>query len=152
MRYGLTRWMPSAVSAWDPLEEISRMQHRMMELLGEGEAGTGMDYDTLRPLADVKEEGNDIIVKTDLPGVSKDDVNIDIRDNHVWISADTHREEEKEEEGYMMKERSFKRFARSFDLPASVTDEGAKAKLEDGVLTITLHKAEAEEKHRVMIE
>ena len=152
MRYGLTRWSPSAATAWDPMEEINRMQNRMMEMFGEGERSSWMDYDTLRPLADIKEEGNDIVVKTDLPGVSKDDVNIDIRDNRVWISADTHREEEKEEEGYMMKERSFKRFARSFNLPASVTDKDAKAKLEDGVLTVTLHKAEIEEKHRIMIE
>ena len=51
-----------------------------------------------------------------------------------------------------MKERSFKRFARSFSLPALVTEQGSTAKMEDGVLTITLPKAEEEEKHRIMIE
>lgn len=111
-----------------------------------------MDFETACPLVDVKEEGNNIVVKTDIPGVNKEDVNIDVRGNRVWISADTRREAEKEEEGYAIKERSFKRFARSFNLPSSVTEEGAKAKLEDGVLTLTLPKVEIEEKHRVMIE
>ncbi|WP_406656431.1 Hsp20/alpha crystallin family protein [Methanolobus sp. ZRKC2] len=152
MRYGLTRWSPAAMSAWDPMEEISRMQNRMMEMAGEGERGSWMEFETLRPLVDVKEEDKNVVVKTDLPGVNKEDVNIDIRGNRVWISADTHREIEKEEEGYAMKERSFKRFARSFSLPTAVSEEGAKAKLEDGVLTVTLPKSEAEEKHRVMIE
>lgn len=152
MRYGLTRWSPATASAWDPMEEMNRIQNRMMEMFGEGERGSWMDLDTLRPLVDVKEEEKNVVVKTDLPGVSKEDVNIDVRGNRVWISADTRRETEKEEEGYSMKERSFKRYARSFSLPASVSEEGAKAKLEDGVLTLTLPKSEAEEKHRVMIE
>ncbi|MDW7731031.1 MAG: Hsp20/alpha crystallin family protein [Methanolobus sp.] len=152
MRYGLTRWSPATAAAWDPMEEMNRIQNRMMEMFGEGERGSWMEFDTLRPLVDVKEEEKNVVVKTDLPGVSKEDVNIDVRGNRVWISADTHRETEKEEEGYAMKERSFKRYARSFSLPAAVSEEGAKARLENGVLTVTLPKSEAEEKHRVMIE
>ncbi|TGC10969.1 Hsp20/alpha crystallin family protein [Methanolobus halotolerans] len=152
MRHGLTRWSPSSVSAWDPVEEISRMQNRLSEMFGETERGTWMELDTLRPLVDVKEEDNDIVVKTDLPGVNKDDVDINIKGDRIWITANTHRESEEEKEGYSMKERSFKRFARSFSLPANVTEEGAKAKLEDGVLTVTLPKSELEEKQKIMIE
>jgi len=152
MRYGLTRWSPASRSAWDPMEELSRMENRLSEMFGEGERGSWMDFDTLRPLVDVKEEDKDIIVKTDLPGVSKEDVDINIKGDRIWITANAHREAEEEKEGYSMKERSFKRFARSFSLPANVTEEGAKAKLEDGVLTVTLPKSQIEEKQKIMIE
>jgi HSP20 family protein len=153
MRFGLTRWNPSSVDRMDPFEEMRSMQDRLNQLFGEGETGGGwMDIDTFRPLADIKEKENNIIVTTDLPGIEKKDVNIDIKGNRLWISANTQRENEEEKEGYLMKERSFKRFARSLSLPASVTEQGSTAKMEDGVLTITLPKAEEEEKHKIMIE
>ncbi len=152
MRYGLTRWSPASRSVWDPMEELSRMENRLSEMFGEGERGSWMDFETLHPLVDVKEEDKDIVVKTDLPGVSKEDVDINIKGDRIWITANTHREAEEEKEGYSMKERSFKRFARSFSLPANVTEEGAKAKLEDGVLTVTLPKSQLEEKQKIMIE
>jgi Molecular chaperone (small heat shock protein) len=51
-----------------------------------------------------------------------------------------------------MRERTYSRFARAFNLPSTVKEDEANAKLEDGVLTITLPKSEIEEKHRIMIE
>lgn len=87
-----------------------------------------------------------------MPGVDKKDVEIDIKNNMLYINANTHREKEEEKEGYVMRERAFSRFARTFSLPANVVPEGAKAKLEDGVLTINIPKAEIEEKQKILIE
>ncbi|WP_406659948.1 Hsp20/alpha crystallin family protein [Methanolobus sp. ZRKC3] len=153
MRFGLTRWNQPAVSKWGPFEEMSRMQERMNQLFSS--MGTGsemMDMDTLSPLVDIKEEEDKVVVTTDLPGVDKKDINIDIRDDKLWISANTHKESEEKEEGYYMRERTYSRFARAFNLPTAVTEEGANAKLEDGVLTITMPKSHIEEKHKIMIE
>ncbi len=153
MKFGLRPWSPALASSWDPFNEIRSMQERLNSLFGEGEARSEMmDIDTLSPLVDIKEKDNDIIVKTDLPGVDKKDIDIDIRDNKVWISANTHKESEEEKEGYLMRERTYNRFARAFNLPSAVKEDEANAKLEDGVLTITMPKAEIEEKHRIMIE
>ncbi|WP_094226793.1 Hsp20/alpha crystallin family protein [Methanolobus psychrotolerans] len=153
MKFGLTPWRPASVSSWDPFEEMRHMQGRLNRLFGEGETKSEMiDIDTLSPLIDIKEKDDNIVVTTDLPGVDKKDINIDIRDNRVWISANTHKESEDEKEGYLMRERTYSRFSRAFSLPSAVNEDAASAKLEDGVLTITLPKAEIEDKHRIMIE
>lgn len=153
MRHGLVRWTPSAASRWDPFEEINRMQERLSQLVGELlPSGEIKDLDALSPMMDVQEKDKEIVVKADMPGVDKKDVEIDIKNNMLYINANTHREKEEEKEGYVMRERAFSRFARTLSLPANVVAEGAKAKMEDGVLTINIPKAEIEEKQKVLVE
>jgi len=152
MRFGLTRWRPHAVSRWDPFEEMSRTQERLNQLFEEMVPGQWLSSTTFSPLVDIKEEDNKIVVTTDVPGVDKNDVDIDIRDDILEISAKCGEEREAEEEGYVRRERTFSRFSRAVRLPTAVTEEGAKAKLEDGVLTIELPKVAIEEKKKIMIE
>ncbi len=153
MRQGLVRWTPSGMFKWDPFEEISRMQDHLSQLFSElSPSGEMKTLDTLSPMMDVQEKDAEIVVKADMPGVDKEDVEIDIKNNMLYINANTHRETEEEKEGYVMRERAFSRFARTFSLPANVIADGAKAKLEDGVLTINIPKAEIEEKQKILIE
>ena len=153
MRFGLTRRSPQDVSRWDPFEEISRTQERLNHLFEHiAPGGAWFGEKTLSPLMDVKEEDDKIIVTTDIPGVDKKDVEIGIKNDVLEISAKCGEESEVEKEGYVQRERTFNRFRRTITLPSFVTEEGAKAKLEDGVLTITLPKAEIEEKKKIMIE
>ncbi len=152
MKFGLTPRSPALASGWDPFDDMKRMHERLNRLFGEGEEAEISGPGTVSPLVDIKEKENNIIVTTDLPGVDKENVSIDISDNKMWISANTHRESEEETEGYLMRERTYSKFARAFNLPSAVKEEEAKAKLEDGVLIITLPKAEIEEKRRIMIE
>lgn len=153
MKFGLTRWNQPPTTKWGPFEEIARMQERMNQLFGDMNLGSEMiDMDTLSPLVDIEEKDNQLIVTTDLPGVDKKDVNIDIKDDKLWISANTHKESEEDKEGYYRRERAYSRFARAFSLPAHVTEEGSSAKLENGVLTISLPKSEIEGKQRILIE
>ncbi|MDO9516737.1 MAG: Hsp20/alpha crystallin family protein, partial [Methanosarcinaceae archaeon] len=104
------------------------------------------------PLMDVKEEGDKIIVKTDVPGVDKKDVEISVKDNVLEINAKCSKESDVEDKGYVRHERMYNSFHRAIMLPSFVTQEGAKAKLDDGVLTLTLPKMAIEEGHRIMIE
>ena len=107
---------------------------------------------TLSPLMDIKEENGSIIVTTDVPDVDKKDVEIGIRDDVLEISAKCSKESEVEKEVYVRRERTYNRFSRAITLSSIVTEEGAKAELEDGVLKITLPKAQIEEKKKIMIE
>ncbi|WMW24192.1 Hsp20/alpha crystallin family protein [Methanolobus sediminis] len=153
MKFGLTPWSPSTTSRWDPFDDMRQMQQRLNRLFGDSEQSKEMiDMDTLSPLIDIKEDDKNIIVTTDLPGVSKEDIDIDIKNDRVWIKANTHKESKEEKEGYLMRERTYSRFARAFNLPSMIKEDEASAKLENGVLTITMPKAEIEEKHRIMIE
>lgn len=95
---------------------------------------------SLRKLSmDVTETDKGYLVHADLPGVEKDAVKIQVEGPRVTISAESKAESEKTDEGKVIyRERSTSQFYRSFDLPAELDPAGAEAKLENGVLSLTL--------------
>src|SRR5207244_3770271 len=93
---------------------------------------------------DVREDADHLYVEAELPGYKKDEVDLTLENQTLTISAE-HKEEQKEgqEKGdYLLRERRYSRFLRSFTLPPTVDDQKVDAKLNDGVLTITLNKRE----------
>jgi HSP20 family protein len=92
---------------------------------------------------DVVEEGDDLLVRASLPGVSPEDIDVSIEDHVLAIKADTKLEEDRKEGGFLMKERRSGSFHRSLRLPDTVDTENAKTLYENGVLTVTLPKAES---------
>ncbi|AKB45646.1 Small heat shock protein HSP16.5 [Methanosarcina vacuolata Z-761] len=131
---------------WDPFEEIRRTQERLNQLFEDfmpmEEWGGGKVY---TPAIDIKEEDDKLVVTTDLPGINKEDVQINLKEDMLEISAKTGKEKETEEEGYLRRERAYTQFYRAIRLPASVKEEGSTAKMENGVLKITLPKMQLEE-------
>jgi HSP20 family protein len=90
---------------------------------------------------DVKEDEKSFSVKADIPGVKKDDINVDIDDDQVSIRAEAKQEkEEKKGEKVVYSERAYGMVSRSFSLPVAVDAAGAKAEYKDGVLSLTLPK------------
>lgn len=91
---------------------------------------------------DVKETDTGFEIVADFPGVDKEDISIEVEDEHLTLSYSKKTEtEENNEDGYVVKERSFKSFKRVFNL-GSVDESSAKANLENGLLTITIDKKE----------
>ena len=140
-----------SVYSWDPFDEIRRMQEYMGQMFKtypalESRFGT----ETLSPLIDIAEDGDKVIVTTDLPGIDRENVELNLRDNVLVISAG--KEEKTEKEGYLRKERSFMRYYREIPLPDGVTEEGANAQLKNGVLTVTLPKIKPVTGKRIQIE
>ena len=111
------------------------------------------DYTTTfqKPLADVMETENSIIVITDLPGVKKEDIDIDISENSIDITAKFEDEIDEEGANYIKKERSYGETKRSISLPAQINVKEATAKFNDSILTVNLPKL-MEEKHKVDIK
>ena len=96
------------------------------------------------PSLDVAETEGGYTVLIDIPGVSKDDVKITIDGRRVDVSAQTQRDETKKEgERLIYRERAASRFARSFTLPEEVDQDASQAKLDSGVLSLTLAKKRA---------
>lgn len=94
-----------------------------------------------RALMDIVDKGNQFEIKVDMPGVRKEDINVNIDGSRVAISAETKSErEEKDGDKVLVTERYAATYARSFELPAEVSETGAEARYEDGVLTLTLAK------------
>lgn len=90
---------------------------------------------------DVKEDDKSYTVRADVPGVKKEDIQVDVEGNVVSLRAEAKQEkEEKKGEKVIYSERSYGMASRSFSLPTDVDEKGAKAEYKDGVLTLTLPK------------
>ena len=94
---------------------------------------------------DVKQQDDQVIAKADLPGCNKDNVKIRlVRPNLLQISCERSDEMEQEEKDFFIRERFFGSVSRSVPLPSDVTDEGASATFENGVLEVKFKKSEKE--------
>ena len=101
------------------------------------------------PSVDIYEEGDNIVLKTELPGMAKNDLDINLTDDRITISGEKKKEEKVEKKNYLRHERSFGSFKRSFALPTDVESDKAKASFIDGVLQVTIPKsAEAKKKEK----
>ena len=129
---------------WDPMYELRRMQAAM----NRHRRGFGSAFDESErrewaiPL-DVLEEDDEILVRASLPGVYPDDIDVSIEDRVLAIKAKTSGEREYKEGGYLMRERRAGSFHRSLRLPDTVDSDKAKTLYENGILTVTLPKAES---------
>jgi HSP20 family protein len=109
------------------------------------------EFDEFSPTVDVYEEGKDVVVKADLPGVKKSDITIDVSDNMLTISGEKKHEDKVEKKDYYRYESMYGRFSRSFELPGGMDMEKAKAHFENGVLEIRIPKsAEAVQKSKTI--
>ncbi len=102
----------------------------------------------ISPNVDIFEEGNEIVMIADLPGIKKDDIKIDLAENILTMSGEKKRKEKLEREDYFRYERTFGSFVRRFELPGDLDVEKIKAHFEDGVLEVRIPIKEAEKKHR----
>ena len=96
------------------------------------------------PTVDIFEDGNDVVVKAELPGMRKEDIEVNIADDVITISGEKKTEEKVEKKDYYRLERSFGSFTRTLRLPAETQTDKAKASFKDGVLEVKIPKTEAE--------
>ena len=109
-------------------------------------------YDGRIPKVDVIDKDNEIIVKAELPGIEKDDIDVTMNDRMLTIKGSTHSEQEEEKEDYYRSEISSSSFCRSISLPSKVDTDDYKAKFKNGVLELTLIKTESAKKKSIKIE
>jgi HSP20 family protein len=136
----------------DPHDAIQREFDNMLgRWLGSGQGDGG---ERLAPYAvDVREDGDHFYVQAELPGFKKEDVDITLENQQLTISAE--RKEETRQDGpkgeLLLHERRYNRFMRSFTLPPTVDEQTVNAKLQDGVLTITLNKREETKPRKINV-
>ncbi|MBX5436233.1 MAG: Hsp20/alpha crystallin family protein [Alicyclobacillaceae bacterium] len=111
---------------------------------------------TLRPTlprVDVRETATDVIVTAEIPGLeSKDDVNITVHDNHLHLYGRINRTVERQGENVYHSERYFGQFSRTIPLPAAVDENRAKATYRNGILEVTIPKAERQAGRRIDVD
>jgi len=147
----------------DPWEELRRMEDWMDRMFREtwpyylerkalpGAAGEEL-AETATPSVDIKDEEGKIVVAADIPGVEKGDITINVKGDMLEITAEKKEEKEEKEEGYIRRERSYRKFYRSIPLPAEVDRDKAEASLKDGVLKIAIPKLAGEEVKKIEVK
>ena len=104
------------------------------------------------PAVDITEHDDQYIVKMELPGVNKEEVKITLESNILTIRGEKKEEKETKKENYLRAERSYGSFQRSFTLPTTVKSDKIDASFKDGILNITLPKAEEAKAKQVEVK
>lgn len=141
-----------------PFESMMRLSREMDQLVGSffgGRSGMrGDDMSTLwSPQIDVRQSGDNVIVSAEVPGVSRDAIQIEATDDGIAISGERHetRETGGDNGPYQLTERSYGSFYRSIPLPEGAQPEEARATMRDGVLEITVPVRPAQGRKRIEI-
>src|SRR5215467_10582305 len=103
------------------------------------------------PAVDLYKEKDDIVVKAELPGMEKDNIEVNLSDNRLTIRGEKKKEEEVKKENYYRSERSYGSFVRTLELPREVQADKVKANFKNGVLEIRLPKTEEAKKKETKV-
>jgi len=143
----------------DPFAEMRRMldsfRMNMDDMLARMFPSQGGVATLRQPRVDVLDLGKELQVVADMPGVKKEDIEINLTPERLEIEAESTTESERSEEDYTYRERGYSSYRRVLDLPAEVLPDKAEAKFTNGVLEITMPKkepTEVEEKKRVAVK
>jgi len=145
-----------AVVKWDPFRDLISIQDRMNRLfeqtLSRSRGDEGAAAATWTPAVDIYETLDTIVIKADLPGVVREDIEIQVDDNTLTLKGERRFSKDVQEESYLRIERTYGSFHRCFTLPATIHQEKIRAVCRDGVLELTLPKAEGSKPRRIAIE
>jgi HSP20 family protein len=145
-----------AIVRFDPFRDLASMQDRINRIFGE--AYLRNDDDVLnrgdwRPPVDIYEnEKHEIVLRAELPGLKKEDLDIRVENNTLTLRGERKRDTEVKQESYHRVERVYGGFTRSFSLPNTVNTEKVEAAFADGVLTITLPMREEAKPRTIQVQ
>jgi HSP20 family protein len=147
-----------ALIRWEPVRELGTIQNEMNRLFNtffDTPAGaTNGAPSTLRrwiPAMDLVETENDFVLRVDLPGLTEQDVNVELEDSVLTVSGERRAEHEERKEGYYRVERASGGFSRSITLPDGVNPDAVQASFERGVLEVRVPKPEQRKPRKVAI-
>lgn len=144
----LIRWQPQRDLLWNVSREVGRLFDDMMTSPIRGMRHQEPWY----PEVDVQEQDNDFVVSVDLPGMKREEVKITMEDNTLMIRGERKQERTEENENYHICERRYGTFQRAFTLPHGVEADKIRAAYKEGVLHITLPKAEEAKSREISID
>ncbi|MEW5920933.1 MAG: Hsp20/alpha crystallin family protein [Bacillota bacterium] len=122
---------------WNPFRDMEREMESMFERFPFRAGGQFRG-----PRVDIYQTENDVVVKAEIPGVAKDDLNVFVDDNSIRLSGQTRRDNQYKDENVYRTERFYGNFSRTIPLPANVKSEEARAEYHDGILSITIPRTQ----------
>jgi len=141
---------------WEPLEDTEELLRRMSRpVFGRWPHLFGREKETAfewSPAVDIRETDNEYLIKAELPGVKRGDVNVNLEDNVLTIEGERRQEKEEKGERTHRVERFYGSFRRSFTLPDNADTAGIHAQSKDGMLNVHLPKLKVEKRKALEIK
>ncbi len=132
----------SDLTRWEPMREMMTLREAMDQLFNDAFTRPVSSAGTALPGIDLYQTGDAVVVKAALPGLKPEDVQLSITGDTLTLRGEFKQEHEQNDAAYHIREQYYGRFERSVLLPTEVQSEKSKAEFENGMLTITLPKAE----------
>ena len=161
-RFPITLFTPGSLmgtGSGDPFLALHREINRLFDdarrgsVLPSGGQAAGQGGALLAPHMDVSETDKDVRIQAELPGVSEKDIEVSLNDDVLTIRAEKQQERREERQGMHFSERAYGTFQRSLRLPFPVSQDQVQANFENGVLSVTLPKAQPEQRsHRIQVQ
>jgi HSP20 family protein len=137
---------------WDPFDLMTDFQNEMNRLFHRSLHKKNGWEKTFEPEVDLVEEKDSFIVKADIPGIKKEEMDIKVEGRLLTLKGERKEEKETKEKNYYASERFYGAFTRMIELPTDVKADQVKATYKDGVLEITLPKTEGAKAKQVTVE
>jgi HSP20 family protein len=146
----------SRIVRWDPFRDMIAMRSQMDQIMDEwlrasNTVENGENSQAMRLAVDVSETEGNFVVKASIPGINPGDLDISFSDNTLTIRGESRDEHVEENERFHLRERRFGQFMRTIALPLAVDADHIDAQHENGVLTLTLPKAEETKPRKISI-
>jgi HSP20 family protein len=154
MRSQKTKESIMTVLRWAPLQDIESL-HRDMNRLVETFAPSrqqGFDRSAFVPTAELNETPEALVLKLEIPGIEAKDLDIQVTSKSVAISGERKTQSETETNGHTRSEFRYGKFHRTVSLPVRVVNDRTQADYKDGILTLTLPKAEGDQQKTYKVE
>lgn len=146
-----------AIVRWDPFEDLMSLQDRMNRLFEQTLARSRGDVEGVAgaswsPPVDIYETAEDIVLQAELPGLVKDDLDIQVRENTLILKGERRLNKEIKKENSLRIERAYGAFQRIFNLPNAVQADKIRAVFKDGVLRLNIPKVVETKPKQIKIE
>ena len=136
---------------WEPIRELATLQTQMSRLMNGVLEGNGRAAQEWVPAVDVWETEQELVYALDLPGVAEAEINVELHEDTLVVTAQRERAAETTTDGFVRFERRTGTFSRALGVPAGVTEDGIKADYKDGVLEIRVSKPAAAKPRRIQL-
>jgi HSP20 family protein len=150
------------LAPWRPFSDLTRWERDMERMMDSffdrrmrpwwPERWFGSEAPMTGPALDVYEDKDDLVVKAELPGLDKDNVEVDLTDHTLIIKGEKKKEEEAKEENYYRSERSYGTFVRTLQLPKDVQADKVKASFKNGILEVRMPKTEEAKAKEIKVQ
>ena len=141
---------------WNPIGDTFSLRNHMNRVFGDFYFPTNREEGDLpmwnwNPVVDVYDNDDNIVLKAEIPGIDKKDIEIDVKGRVLTLKGERSSDNEVKEDNYYRRERCFGKFERAFNLPVNVELDKIKANYKDGVLEIEIPKPEEKKPKQITV-